>query len=336
MKPLAGIAAFLRQLSLFDTPESAPPSAAPPSQPKGTGAGTADFPPAPGSSELSRAGAGALPPAEGFAPLLKGPFARIEVVPKPRLRESWRLSWIRKREGLRLEIPLPLAEAPPEIKRALLEWALLVSRRGRRGRFGPGGPGEAPGKSERTRRAELERSIRQALLMPAGSRAQELRSARDARRLSRLRTQGEYYDLAAVLAAVNARYFGGALEARITWSARLGGLSTHTLARDGEGRPYHLLTISRGYDDPEATPEILGGVVYHECLHIAIPPRLEGGRRVVHGPDFRKREHEYAHFEAWRKWHREGLPASLRRLRRRRGRGKDPQNQRDQGSGGTD
>jgi hypothetical protein len=258
---------------------------------------------APRTSEDSPTGSGH----PGFAGLLRGPYARIEVVPKPRLHESWRVTWIRRREALRLEIPALLAEAPEPVKAALLEWALLVSR------------GRRKDPALRARRAELEQAIRAALRDPesGASGAARRRARRDGRRLERLRPRGDHHDLEAILRAVNARYFDGALEARITWSARLGGLSTHTIAHDGEGNPYHLLTISRGYDDPEVTPEILGGVVYHECLHIAIPPRREGGRRVVHGPDFRRREREYAHYEIWRKWHREGLPKALRRLRRR-------------------
>lgn len=289
MGMLAAMVSRLRQLSLFDPPEPVPldrvlrsPEPRAPIAPV----------------------AGTLPPGP-FDALLRGPFAQIEVVTKPRLHESWRVSWIRRREALRLEIPALLAEAPEGVKVALLEWALLVSRRSRKSR------------TERLRRAELEKIIRQALRLTGDSPAARRQSARDARRLGRIRPQGEFHDLGPVFAAVNARYFEGALEARITWSARLGGLSTHTIARDAEGRPYHLLTISRGYDDPEVTPEILGGVVYHESLHIAIPPRDAGGRRVVHGADFRARERQYDHYETWRKWHREGLPRALRRLRRR-------------------
>lgn len=289
--PLAGIAGFLRQLSLFDLPES--PATAPP----------VPRPPPVTSKPPSRV----TPALTGFEDLLHGPYARIEVVPKPRLHESWRVVWIRRKESLRLEIPALLAEGSRETKLALLEWALLASRRGRRDT------------RERRRRSELEAAIREALRAPGTSPAGHRRAARDGRRLARLNPKGTVHDLEASFAAINARYFSGALQARITWSARVGGLSTHTVARDPEGRPYHLLTISRGYDDPEVTPEILGGVVYHECLHIAIPPRNASGRRVVHGPDFRAREREYAHYEVWRKWHRDGLPRALRRLRRRQG-----------------
>lgn len=289
MRLAATVASFLRQLSLFDPPEPA-------------AAERLRGPVTPALPELPVA---AGHPA--FADLLRGPYARIEVVPKPRLHESWRVTWIRRREALRLEIPAVLAEASESVKLALLEWSLLVSR------------GRRKDPALRARRSELERSIRAALRGPdsPASGAARRRALRDGRRLERLRPRGAHHDLDTVLRAINARYFDGKLEARITWSARLGGLSTHTIAHDGEGKPYHLLTISRGYDDPEVTPEILGGVVYHECLHIAIPPRHAGGRRVVHGSDFRRLEREYDHYEVWRKWHREGLPKALRRLNRR-------------------
>lgn len=287
----AGVASFLRQLSLFDPPETpAPRAAAPVPAPK----------------------VAATLPSASFAGLCQGPYAHIEVVVKPRLHESWRVAWVRRHEALRVEIPALLAEAPAECKAALLEWTLLVSQRRSRD------------PARRARRAELETLIRESLRGSAAenatgskSPAALRRSARDGRRVARLRPVGECHDLEASLLEVNTRYFEGALRARITWSARLGGLSTHTVAQDGAGQPFHLLTISRGYDCPEVTPEILGGVVYHECLHIAIPPRREAGRRVVHGADFRRREREYAHYQVWRKWHREGLPKALRRMQRR-------------------
>src|SRR5690606_24592863 len=105
--------------------------------------------------------------------------------------------------------------------------------------------------------------------------ARTLKRGRAARRLKRLNPVGRHHDLTAILAAVTAEYFADIPEvaqARITWSARWGGLSTQSTAHDEHGRPYPLLSISRGYDHPSVTPEIVGGVVYHECLHIVIPP----------------------------------------------------------------
>ncbi|MDB5050119.1 MAG: hypothetical protein JWO30_3190 [Fibrobacteres bacterium] len=320
---LAGIASFFRQLSLFD---SAPVEAQAPAARPSARSAWADIPaaqrpnvstvPAPGlDSLLEVAGYNqGASTASSFADLCRGPYAHIQVVAGKRLWESWRVAWTRRHEALRLDIPAMLEEAPREIKEALLEWAVLVTRRG--------------GKRDpvlRARRGDLETRIREHLHAPPAEGTQPTgtagkRLARNRRRVQRLEPKGAHHDLDASFRAVNERYFEGRLQAKLTWSARLGGLSTHSLAQDGEGQPYHLLSISRGYDNPEVTPEILGGVVYHECLHIAIPPRREGGRRVVHGPDFRRREREYDHFEVWRDWHRYGLPKALRRLRKAKSR----------------
>ena len=267
---------------------------------------------APSSPQLSLLGILLAEPEPSYQDLCRGAYAQVEVAVGTRLRDSWRVIWNRRDGAIQVKVPPVLGNAPASIKQAVLDWALLMTRRGLR---------TNPGLKSLRRR--LESSIRSFLHAqadpgaggrPSHERLRQL--ARNRRRLLGLRPAGRFHDLETTFAQVNTRYFGSGLEARITWSTRLGGQSTHTIAHDGEGRPYHLLTISRGYDNPEVTPEILGGVVYHECLHIAIPPREECGRRVVHGPDFRKREREYDHFAAWWKWHREGLPKALRRLRR--------------------
>jgi hypothetical protein len=167
-------------------------------------------------------------------------------------------------------------------------------------------------------RRALEKALHAWIEARHGEDAQaiKLKRGRAARRLERLNPKGRHHDLDAILAAVIAGYFAGhpGLEkARITWSRRWGGLSTQTIAHDAQGNPYPLLNISRGYDHPSATPEIVGGVVHHECLHVVVPPQDGNGRRVVHGREFRQREKEYRFHAAWRKWHAEKLPGIIRR-----------------------
>ncbi len=127
---------------------------------------------------------------------------------------------------------------------------------------------------------------------------------------------GKFYDLTLVFAAVNATYFGGELNARITWSNRIGGLSFHTVRKDPlSGETVNLISISRGYDFENCPFYAVAGVVYHECLHIAVPPETVNGRRIVHGKVFRNRERRYLFYEDWNKWHREVLPKNIRALR---------------------
>ena len=298
---LAGIASFFRQLSLFDPV----PQAVEAVEPAPAAREPVAIPLTPSPTHAPRHDR-----VPTFSDLCRGPYSHIEVVTRKRLWESWRVAWRRRNESLRLDIPLILEEAPGPVKEGVLEWAVLVTRRN--GRRDP---------LVRSRRAELESMIREHLRAPAAEgrplgRAAGLRLERNRRRMANLEPKGAFHDLDEAFRAVNQRYFEGRLQARLTWSARLGGLSTHSISQDGEGAAYHLISISRGYDTAEVTAEILGGVVYHECLHIAIPPRREGGRRVVHGPDFRKREREYDHYDLWRRWHRDGLPKALRRLKR--------------------
>ncbi len=132
-----------------------------------------------------------------------------------------------------------------------------------------------------------------------------------------IRSKGKIHDLEQVLAAVNETYFKGELSCRITWSNRLGGMSFHTVRKDPYTKePVHLISISQGYDSDNCPLYAVAGVVYHECLHIAIPPKTVGGRRSVHGRNFRQCEKRYIYYEEWMRWHREVLPKNIYSLRR--------------------
>jgi hypothetical protein len=243
----------------------------------------------------------------------------IEIVPVPRLRQGWRLEW-RRGDQARLRVPAAILTAPDEILGALAAWARLVmNSRGK-------AKSAAAQKERSAARQALEKTLHAWLDQHAARdpRTRTLARARAERRLDRLESQGKHHDLQAIFDAVNREYFAGALEARITWSKRWGGLSTQSHAKDAEGNRYNLITISRGYDSALASAEMVGGVVYHECLHIAVPPKegpREGeGRRVVHGREFRRREREYRFYEAWRLWHAKVLPGIVRRGAPRDGR----------------
>ena len=135
-------------------------------------------------------------------------------------------------------------------------------------------------------------------------------------RLPPIRPQGVHHNLTDVLAAINNTYFDGTLTCRITWSNRVGGLSFHSIRKDPvTGESFHLISISRGYDAANCPLYAIAGVVYHECLHIAIPVEERGGRRIVHGREFRQREKRYIYYDEWIKWHKEVLPRNIRAMR---------------------
>ncbi len=220
-----------------------------------------------------------------------------------RAHQSWSLSWRGRDAEIHLRLPESFREAPEDIAETLLTWIRLVSQRKK-------------GDSARLGRQDCEIRLR-AFLEQKNQQGSflRLRQLRAKRAIQRLRPEGRHHDLQQAFDRVNARFFSNSLIAQITWSARLGGLSTHCQRPAPEGGTYHLITISRGYDAPDVTPEILDGVVYHECLHIVYPPVMREGRRIVHGREFRLAEKAYPHFEIWMRWHRHGLPRSLKRQR---------------------
>ena len=136
-------------------------------------------------------------------------------------------------------------------------------------------------------------------------------------RLPPIKPQGKYHNLNDVLAAINSTYFEDKLTCRITWSNRVGGLSFHSVRQDPvTGEEFHLISISKGYDAANCPEYAVAGVVYHECLHIAIPVEIKNGRRVVHGRNFRIRERQYIYYDEWIKWHNQVLPLNIRKMRR--------------------
>ena len=203
----------------------------------------------------------------------------IRISVNPRMRQGWKLEW-RRGKGAQLIVPQSLANAPAEVRKSLLDWASITIRRGSKDTV------------TKAKRRQLEDQVHTWIHghneNDPARKAQTLRRA--GKHLQRLEAQGRHHNLQAIFEKINAEYFDGKLEARITWSTRWGGLSTQSTRKDAEGKPYHLLSISRGYDHPLATPEIVGCVVYHECLHIAVPPGERDGRRTIHGREFRKRE----------------------------------------------
>jgi len=300
------------QLSLFGPKEEAP-------EPARTVKATRPVPPKSGLKTRSQI------PTSGLSGTFENrwkslnPKEDIEITLVPRLRQGWRLEW-KRGEGGRLRVPAAMAHAPDEILGAMAAWARLVMT----------SRGKVRSAAARPARQALEKSLhawidQHAALDP---RSRTLSRARAERRLDRLQPQGKHHDLQAIFDAIHREYFTGPGKegegeevgrAKITWSRRWGGLSTQTWAKDAEGQRYPLITIGRGYDSPLASAEMVGGVVYHECLHIAVPPQevtetsSNRGRRVVHGREFRRREREYRHYEEWRKWHARVLPGIVRR-----------------------
>lgn len=109
---------------------------------------------------------------------------------------------------------------------------------------------------------------------------------------------GQCHDLNVIFRRVNRRYFGGELEKPVlSWSPKRSRsqLGYHD-------RHLNLVVLSRWLDKKSVPDMVLDYIMYHELLHIVVPPEPRNGRRVVHSREFKRREQEYEYYDAAIRW----------------------------------
>ena len=135
-------------------------------------------------------------------------------------------------------------------------------------------------------------------------------------RTHRLDGRGRVHDLQAILDRLNADHFDGAVEARIGWG-KSGALPGRRSIRTGVYlHAARAIRIHPALDREEVPEFYVAAVVFHEMLHQVVPPSERGGRRTIHGREFRRRERAYpdhARAEAWEKANVHLLLAAPRR-----------------------
>ena len=132
-----------------------------------------------------------------------------------------------------------------------------------------------------------------------------VRARRDrigAPRVGRLQPRGRAHDLQAIFDRLNASEFEGAIEARIGWGAVRPGRRRRTVKTGVYLHDARVIRIHPTLDRPEVPEFYVAAVVFHEMLHQAVPVREVGGRRVIHGREFRARERAYRDHERARAW----------------------------------
>ncbi|MDC0717717.1 hypothetical protein [Nannocystis bainbridge] len=110
-------------------------------------------------------------------------------------------------------------------------------------------------------------------------------------RAQQLDTQGAHFNLQDLFDDLNARYFGGTIEAKITWGPR---------ARRKPGRESiklgsysieeQLIRVHPVLDAADVPRFFVEWIIYHEMLHEVHDMPIVDGRRVYHTPEFRRAE----------------------------------------------
>lgn len=119
----------------------------------------------------------------------------------------------------------------------------------------------------------------------------------------KLSSKGEIYDLQRIYNDLNAEYFDGDLNLKITWYGK-GDQRNRTRTTFGL---YHdslkLIKIHRIMDNPYFPEYVVAYIIYHEMLHNVCPSyHDEKGIHRIHSKEFKIREKAFKNYHLAQNW----------------------------------
>ncbi len=134
------------------------------------------------------------------------------------------------------------------------------------------------------------------------------------KRSAPLFTRGKHHDLLALFERTNERYFGGSVNALITWGKRGTSKSRDrkTIKLGSYSLADRLIRVHPALDKKWVPRYFVHYIVYHEMLHHVIPGSRGLGRVNLHPPEFREREREFRHFQRSLDWEKKHVARLLR------------------------
>ena len=118
------------------------------------------------------------------------------------------------------------------------------------------------------------------------------------------RTRGKFYDLREFYQELNEEYFNNMITAKITWGSSNSRCVVRKRTLGSYSERSHTIRINPVLDKRTVPGYVVAYVVYHEMLHAAIGISRQGGRRIVHSREFRKRERLFKDYEKAMAWER--------------------------------
>lgn len=137
------------------------------------------------------------------------------------------------------------------------------------------------------------------------------------RRRLHLHTEGQHHDLLAIFDELNAKYFGGSVNALVTWGKRASRKANRGKARSSiklgsYTAAERLIRVHPVLDRAWVPRYFVAFVLYHEMLHHVLPSSRGEGRALLHPPAFRDRERQFRHYERALAWERQHIGRLLR------------------------
>lgn len=126
-------------------------------------------------------------------------------------------------------------------------------------------------------------------------------------------SQGQNHDLLGIFASLNDKYFGGTVDALITWGRPRRILNNRRTIKLGSySATERLIRVHPKLDRAWVPRYFVSYVVYHEMLHHVIPPLLSARRRLLHPPMFMERERMFRDYDRAIAWEHAHLHRLLR------------------------
>ncbi len=117
-----------------------------------------------------------------------------------------------------------------------------------------------------------------------------------------VKTLGRFFDLRELFHETNEEYFGGEIDAVITWGSRSPRYAVRKRTLGSYSERSNTIRINPVLDRKAVPRYYVAFVVYHEMLHAAMGMTLTGKRRSVHSREFRKRERLFRDYERAMAW----------------------------------
>ncbi len=225
-----------------------------------------------------------LPPITFEVLLQSRNIDNVGVIISSRLRRSWYGKWERYSNSLILTVPKIAESAPGDVKNALVDWVLLLGNTHQNRR------------EKKLEKKKLEQFIFSyfkdtGLAQPRKSRFNPATFV----------TQGRVYDLREVFNRVNKEYFKDEIQSYVRWGKNR-YRSYQMYQHDWQGNRFSLITIASIYNKRFVPDYAIDGIMYHEMLHIAVPPVKRGFRNIIHGAEFKSRERDFRFYREWTTW----------------------------------
>lgn len=134
-------------------------------------------------------------------------------------------------------------------------------------------------------------------------------------------TQGQHHDLMSIFATLNKKYFGGTMDALVTWGrvgrraedpTGKGPTPRRTVKLGSYSAVERLIRLHPTLDRPWVPRYFVSYILYHEMLHHVVPPVVSGKRRMLHPPHFIEREQLFRDYERALAWERAHIHRLLR------------------------